>query len=89
MTVRTKAADPNNWAETQANLGNMWAENPTGDKAENFCKAIDCFEAALTVRTKVRRSDPLGRDAGRPGADMVRHADGRQVREPPQGHHLL
>ena len=56
LTVRTKAADPTNWAVTQNNLGFAWGNMPTGDKADNLRKAIAYFEAALTVRTKT--ADP-------------------------------
>ena len=36
----------------QNNMGNTWSNMPTGDEAENLRKAIECFEAALSVRTK-------------------------------------
>jgi len=40
------------WAMTQNNLGGAYAELPTGDHAANLAKAIEAFEAALTVRTR-------------------------------------
>lgn len=37
---------------TQNNLGIAWRNLPTGDLGENLAKAIDAYEAALTVYTK-------------------------------------
>jgi tetratricopeptide (TPR) repeat protein len=53
-----KIVDPGSadWAETQLNLGSAWLRLPTGNKAENVRKAIEYFEAALTVSTKA--ADP-------------------------------
>ena len=41
------------WARTQNDLGNTWQSMPTGDPADNLRRAIDAYEAALTVFTKV------------------------------------
>ena len=41
------------WAMAQNNLGNAWQNMPTGDRGENLQRAIEAYEAALTVRTKV------------------------------------
>ena len=37
---------------TQNNLGNVYKNLPTGDRARNLQKAIGCYEAALTVWTE-------------------------------------
>jgi hypothetical protein len=37
---------------TQNNLGNVYARLPTGDRGENLKRAIQCYEAALRVRTE-------------------------------------
>jgi len=34
------------------NLGNAWANLPTGDRDANLRRAIECYEAALRVRTE-------------------------------------
>ncbi len=36
----------------QNNLGRAWAILPDGDKAANLRQAIDCYEAAMRVRTQ-------------------------------------
>ena len=36
---------------TQNNLGNAYAELPTGDRAANLARAIDCYTEALRFRT--------------------------------------
>ncbi len=45
------------WGRTQNNLGNAWANMPTGYRAENLTKAIAAFTAALEVFT--RQSHPV------------------------------
>jgi len=40
------------WAGGQNNLGTAWREMPIGDKAENLCKAISAYTAALKVYTR-------------------------------------
>ncbi len=42
-----------NWATTQNNLGTAWGDLPTGDRAANIRNAIDCYTAALRVRTEL------------------------------------
>lgn len=34
---------------TQNNLGAAWSDLPTGDRAANIMKAIECYEAAIEV----------------------------------------
>ncbi|MCK4872473.1 MAG: tetratricopeptide repeat protein, partial [Phycisphaerales bacterium] len=48
------AAEPHSpqWAMTQNNLGNALSELPTGDRGEHLARAIEAYEAALTVRTR-------------------------------------
>ncbi|MDZ8189794.1 MAG: CHAT domain-containing tetratricopeptide repeat protein [Nostoc sp. ChiSLP02] len=52
LTVYTKSAFPVDWATTQNNLGNAYADRILGNKAENIENAIAAFTAALEVRTK-------------------------------------
>jgi CHAT domain-containing protein len=52
LTVRTREAAPEEWAETQTNLANAYEERIRGSKADNLEAAIKAFEAALTVRTR-------------------------------------
>ena len=40
------------WARTQINLGNSWADLPTGNRSENLEKAIAAYDLVLTVYTK-------------------------------------
>ena len=42
------------WAMTQNNLGTAWSESAIGDRGENLRHAIECYEAALEVRTRER-----------------------------------
>jgi|GEM_PF-1757613 len=49
---RNREEDPKAWAESQLNLGNAYWDLPTGDRAENLAKAIDCYQAALRVWTE-------------------------------------
>lgn len=51
-TLRLLPNHSDRWAITRNNLGNAWADLPTGDRGENLRKAIECYEAALTVLTK-------------------------------------
>ena len=39
-------------AATQNNLGAAYSDLPVGDRGENLKKAIECYEAALRVRTE-------------------------------------
>jgi tetratricopeptide (TPR) repeat protein len=55
-TLRLVAPGSENWATAQNSLGMALSNMPTGDKAENLRKAIDRYEAALTVYTKI--ADP-------------------------------
>jgi predicted ATPase/class 3 adenylate cyclase len=44
--------DPEALAGTQNNLGNAYAELPTGDRGQNLKRAIACYEKALRVYTE-------------------------------------
>lgn len=52
MTVRTREAFPQDWAATQNNLGNAYAQRIRGNRTENIETGIKAFEAALSVRTR-------------------------------------
>ncbi len=52
MTVHTREAFPQNWANAQNNLGNAYKKRIQGSRAENIEAAIKAYEAALTVRTR-------------------------------------
>ena len=52
LRVRTEQDFPAAWAMTQNNLGNVYANLPTDDRAANIAKAIPCYEAALRVHTE-------------------------------------
>ncbi|MHC5828112.1 MAG: tetratricopeptide repeat protein, partial [Nostoc sp.] len=49
MQVFTREAFPQQWAETQNNLGNSYRYRIKGDKAENIELAIACYQAAVKV----------------------------------------
>ncbi|MCG6138905.1 MAG: tetratricopeptide repeat protein [Nostoc sp. LLA-1] len=49
MQVFTQEAFPQEWAETQNNLGNSYRHRIKGDKAENIEIAIACYQAATKV----------------------------------------
>ncbi|MDI9601533.1 MAG: tetratricopeptide repeat protein [Acidobacteriota bacterium] len=48
----TEEAAPQQGAGIQNNLGNAYGDLPTGDRCENLRRAIECYEAALTVYTE-------------------------------------
>ena len=52
LTVRTREALPLEWAETQNNLGTVYANRIRGTHADNVQQAIAAFEAALTVYSR-------------------------------------
>jgi tetratricopeptide (TPR) repeat protein len=51
LQIRTRDSFPEDWAMTQHNLGNVYADRIRGERAENLQKAIEAFEFALQVRT--------------------------------------
>ena len=51
------SGDPKLVAGTQNNLGIAYADLPSGDRGANLARAIECYEAALRVRTE--RDFPL------------------------------
>jgi tetratricopeptide (TPR) repeat protein len=48
----TEDGCPEDWAGTQNDLGNAYADLPTGDRAQNLANAVACYQAALRVRTE-------------------------------------
>ena len=48
----TREAFPQEWAEIQQSLGQVYSERIQGDKAENVGDAIACFQAALEIYTR-------------------------------------
>ena len=52
LTVRTREAFPQDWAETQNNLGHRLCDRIKGSRADNMEAAIKAYEAALTVFTR-------------------------------------
>lgn len=48
----TREAFPQEWAEIQQSLGQVYTERIQGDKAENVGDAIACFQAALEIYTR-------------------------------------
>ena len=44
-------AYPSGYAKTQNNLGIAYADLPSGDRAANLARAIDCYTEALRFRT--------------------------------------
>jgi CHAT domain-containing protein len=52
LTVYTRDTFPNDWAQTQNNLGNAYLYRIRGERAENLEQAIDCYEKALQVHTR-------------------------------------
>jgi tetratricopeptide (TPR) repeat protein len=44
----------NDWAREQFNLGNAWCEMPEPEFPDKWAKAIEHYERALSVRTRVR-----------------------------------
>ena len=64
LTIRTREALPKDWAQTQHNLGDAYADRIQGSRADNLEAAIRAFEAALTVRTREAFPARLGHDPG-------------------------
>ncbi|MEG4131982.1 CHAT domain-containing protein, partial [Microcoleus sp. Pol11C1] len=52
LTIRTRDAFPEDWAQTQNNLANAYSDRIRGEKAQNIEVAIEYFTAALTIRTR-------------------------------------
>jgi CHAT domain-containing protein len=52
LTVFTREALPQHWAETQNNLAIAYSNRIKGDRADNIENAIAAYDAALTVRTR-------------------------------------
>ncbi|MFQ3611675.1 MAG: hypothetical protein SNJ72_09305, partial [Fimbriimonadales bacterium] len=52
LRVFTEADFPQEWAMTQLNLGNAYADLLTGDRLENLQQAMACYQAALRVYTE-------------------------------------
>jgi hypothetical protein len=52
LSVYTRDTFPEDWAQTQNNLGIAYRNRIRGDKAENIEMAIASFTAALTVYTR-------------------------------------
>lgn len=52
LQVRTQTDFPENWAETQNNLGNAYSERISGSREENLDLAISAYQAALQVHTR-------------------------------------
>jgi CHAT domain-containing protein len=52
LNVFTREAFPEQWAETQNNLGMAYSDRIRGERAENLEQAIACYENALQVYTR-------------------------------------
>jgi tetratricopeptide (TPR) repeat protein len=52
FAVLTERDFPVDWAMTQNNLGNAFADLPTGERGENLKQAIACYEKALRIYTE-------------------------------------
>ncbi|NEQ64363.1 MAG: tetratricopeptide repeat protein [Symploca sp. SIO2D2] len=52
LEVRTHQELPQDWAQTQNNLGNAYSDRIEGDTEENLELAIVAYKAALEVRTR-------------------------------------
>ena len=52
LTVLTREAFPQDWAQTQNNLGDAYRDRIQGSRADNVEAAIKAYEAALTVFTR-------------------------------------
>ena len=63
LTIITRDAFPEYWAQTQNNLGEAYRKRIRGDKAENIELAIASFTAALTVYTREAFPEQWGSDA--------------------------
>ena len=51
LRVYTRKAFPEDWAQTQNNLGGAYYERVVGDRADNIENTINAYQAALEVRT--------------------------------------
>lgn len=51
LRVYTRETFPQDWAQTQNNLGRAYYDRIVGDRAENIENAINVYQAALQVRT--------------------------------------
>jgi len=52
LTVYTRDAFPEYWAQTQNNLAIAYSNRIRGEKAENIEMATKCYKNALTIRTR-------------------------------------
>ena len=52
LTVRTREAFPQDWAQTQNNLAIAYRDRIKGSKADNLEAAIKAYKAALTIFTR-------------------------------------
>ncbi|MEH2151927.1 MAG: hypothetical protein V7K63_28120, partial [Nostoc sp.] len=52
LTIYTRSAFPEQWADTQNNLGLAYSDRILGERADNIELAIAAYSAALEVRTK-------------------------------------
>jgi hypothetical protein len=51
LRFRTASATPAEYAATQNNLGNAYAQLPAADRAANLARAITCYHEALRFYT--------------------------------------
>ena len=52
LTVYTRNAAPQRWAQVQNNLGSAYSARMLGEQGENIDRAILCYQAALEVHTR-------------------------------------
>jgi tetratricopeptide (TPR) repeat protein len=52
LTYVSKTTAPQLWSGLQVELGNSYAQNPLGNRADNLEKAIEGYQAALQVTTR-------------------------------------
>ena len=52
LQVRTRDSFPEDWADTQNNLGNAYGDRIKGERADNIERAITSYELALQVYTR-------------------------------------
>ena len=81
LTVRTREAFPQDWAQTQNNLAIAYSDRIKGSKADNLEAAIKAYEAALTVFTREAFPQDWAQDAEQSRERLLRSHQGLQGRQ--------
>ena len=89
LRVFTPEAAPLDYAMTQNDLGNAYADLPVGDRAANLRQAIACYEQALRVLTPEAAPRDYALTQNNLGNAYRQLPVGDRAVEPAAGHRLL